>query len=544
MGRWSSTEAGRPGGPGPDAGGRDRARHGSLATLALAAVVGLAACGVALFLAQLPLRRAVAAIAVMAICIFAAVSRRPRQALLFCWVVSLTYNRNYFFESVEVLRESGSYGPYWNPSDIFLAALLALWAYERIARKRAALPLGPAVWPWLAPFVAACLLSVLGARRMDWGAFEMLRVARIVLILWYVRFNVRAAEWWACVAGFAAAVLIQATMGITYVATGTRPGLAALLGVEDGAELRALLEGVTPEGYRRAEGTFGHPNTMALYLLLVGPLFLALGAAPLGRRARAACAVTGLVALVGIAVTLSRTSWTLVLVQAVVLAIGLAALRVVRVERALGVLCVGLFLGTLVLLPLARPIETRLTEDLREMLEFRAKHDRIALEIWQSAPLMGVGLNNYSDVLARRGEPEVDVFLLIGEHVRTVLDLRVTAWVHNIYLLLLAETGAVGLLAFLLFLVGVTVMGVRALRAPGPVWAAAGLGLFVGTLAVHVHGLQEAALWIDPDTYSFALVVGLLNAIPSLAQQDAGAPDGRQGVPWPRGGGEAGDRLL
>lgn len=517
MGRWSSTEAGQPG-------ERDRARHGSLATLALAAVVGLGGCGVALFLAQLPLRRAVAAIAVMAICIFAGVSRRPRQVLLFCWVLSLTYNRNYFFESVEVLRESGSYGPYWNPSDIFLAALLALWAHERVVRKRDALPLGPSVWPWLAPFVAACLLSVLGARRVDWGAFEMLRIARIILILWYVRFNVRAAEWWACVAGFAVAVLIQATMGVTYVVTGTRPGLAALLGVEDGAELRALLEGVSPEGFRRAEGTFGHPNTMALYLLLVGPLFLALAAAPLGRRARAACAITGLVALTGNALTLSRTSWTLVLVQGVALAIGLAALRVVRVERAFGTLCVGLFLGMLVLLPLARPIEKRATEDLRDMLDFRAKHDRIALEIWQSAPFTGVGLNNYSDVLARRGEPEVDVFLLVGEHVRTVLDLRVTAWVHNIYLLMLAETGALGLAAFLLFLVGGAVMGMRALRAPGPVWVAAGLGLFVGTLAVHAHGLQEAALWIDPDTYSFALVIGLLNAIPALAREGAGEP--------------------
>ena len=534
MGRWSSTEAGRPGGPGPEAGGRDRTRNGSLATLALGAVVGLAGCGVALFLAQFPLRRAVAAIAVMAICIFAVVSRRPRQVLLFCWVVSLTYNRNYFFESVAVLRESGSYGPYWNPSDIFLAALLALWAYERVARKRAALPLGPAVWPWLAPFVAACVLSVAGAQRVDWGAFEMLRVARIVLILWYVRFNVRAAEWWACVAGFAVAVLIQATMGVTYVATGTRPGLAAILGTDGGEEFRALLEGVTPEGYRRAEGTFGHPNVMALYLLLVGPLFLALAAAPLGRRARAACAITALVALTGIALTLSRTSWTLVLVQGVALAIGLAALRVVRVERAFGTLCVGLFLGALVLLPLARPIEKRVTEDLKEMFDFRAKHDRIALEIWQSAPFTGVGLNNYSDVLAGRGEPEVDVFLLLGEHVRTVLDLRVTAWVHNIYLLMLAETGAVGLAAFLLFLVGGAVMGMRALRAPGPVWAAAGLGLFVGTLGVHAHGLGEAALWIDPDTYSFTLVVGLLNVIPALAQEGAAAPPG--GSPGPARG--------
>ena len=535
MDRWSSTEADRPGGPGADAvppdaagaeaGGPDRARHGSLATLALAAVVGLAGCGVALFLAQLPLRRAIAAIAVMAICIFAAVSRRPRQVLLFCWVVSLTYNRNYFFESVAVLRESGSYGPYWNPSDIFLVALLALWAHERVARKRAARPLGPAVWPWLAPFVAACVLSVVGAQRVDWGAFEMLRIARIILILWYVRFNVRVDDWWACVGGFAVAALIQATMGVTYVLTGVRPGLAAILGAEDGEALRALLEGVPRDEYRRAEGTFGHPNTMALYLLLVGPLFLALAATSLTRRARAACAITGLVALVGIAVTLSRTSWVLVVVQCAVLVVGLRALGVIPADRALGSLCVGAFLAALVLLPFAGGIERRITEDLQETLDFRARHDRIALEIWQSAPFTGVGLNNYSDTLGRRGEPEVEVFLLVGDFVRTTLDLRVTAWVHNIYLLMLAETGAVGLATFLLFLVGTAVMGVRALRTPGPVWAAAGLGLFVGTLGVHAHGLQEAALWIDPDTYSFALVVGLLNAIPALAREGTGEAD-------------------
>ena len=489
--------------------------------LAVTALFGLAAAGSALFLSNLALRRGVALVAALGLIFLGLVSRRPRPILLFCWTVTLTYNRNYFFE---VFRAAGSYGPYWSPADAFLVALLGYWLWEVVVRKRSRVPVGNRVWPWLLPFVVVAALSGIRAEHPEWSGYELIRVLRIVLIVWYFRFNVRGPEWWACVAGLATAVILQTGLGVIYALTGNRLGLAFVLGADEDETLkimRRLLEGVTDSDFGwRAEGTFGHPNTMAMYLLLVTPLFLSLATAPISRRHRGICAAVGIVALAGIGVTQSRTAWALALAQAGALAFGLAGRGLIRANRALGVACFSGFLAILVLLPLSGRIERRIRENLRDEVDFRAKHDRIALEIWQSVPFLGVGPNNYSDRLATRGEPEVDTFLSFEEAMRTRLELRITAWVHNIYLLMLAETGAIGLAALFFFFLGAVVMAVRGIRVRSPVWAAASLGLLIGMLGVHGHGTQEAAFWIDPVTYSFALVIGMLNNVPAIARQE------------------------
>src|SRR6476660_6934895 len=57
------------------------------------------------------------------------VTKRAREVLLFGWVVSLTYNRQ-FFVFIPLVGDQGSQGPYVIASDLFLVALLGLWLYE------------------------------------------------------------------------------------------------------------------------------------------------------------------------------------------------------------------------------------------------------------------------------------------------------------------------------------------------------------------------------------------------------------------------------
>src|SRR5262245_23123820 len=121
-------------------------------------------------------------------------SRRPKLVLLFAWVASLTYNRQYFsFEAIA--GNNSSQGPYWIVSDVFLIALLALWVYEAAILKQPRRERSLAVHPLFMPFAFACAVSALGAQRPDWSLYELIRSVKVFLILLYVQYNFTKEEW-------------------------------------------------------------------------------------------------------------------------------------------------------------------------------------------------------------------------------------------------------------------------------------------------------------------------------------------------------------
>jgi O-antigen ligase len=158
-------------------------------------------------------------------------------------------------------------------------------------------------------------------------------------------------------------------------------------------------------------------------------------------------------------------------------------------------------------------------------VSYRLHTQRVAIDIWSRSPIVGVGLNNYSPLLVElRGERDLDVaiFAAVADFV-LLSETRVTAWVHNIYLLLLAETGILGLSGFLIFAAGGVLFCLRGLSGRDPTWVAASLGLLMGMTGLHIHGFQEAALWIEPISCSFVLVVALANNAVRLGEEGRGA---------------------
>jgi putative inorganic carbon (HCO3(-)) transporter len=453
----------------------------------------------------------------------AAITGQAKRVFLFCWVVSVTYNRNYF---PVIFGQHGPYGIYWNPSDVFLFYLLGLWFYEAAFLKRRPLAIGGRLWPWFLPFAVACALSALGAERPDYTAFEMVRVLRLALILVYVRFNVGEEEWWVCVGGFAAAVLIQSTLGAVHLVTGREFGLTTVFGVTGANSPAAyLMSGSAEEGVRRARGTLGHPNVLAAYLLLVGPLFLALAAVVRQRRVRWSCALVGIAALALLVGTGSRTSWVISIALLPPLVMGLVALRLVPLARGMGMLIVGALLGGLAILPLSGRVFGRLQEGFGTQVNYRLHSQRVAIDIWSRSPVVGVGLNNYSSQLVKlrsSKDEDVAIFEAVADYV-LLSETRVTAWVHNIYLLFLAETGLWGLSGFLLFAAAGVLFCLRGLSGRDPTWVAASLGLLLGMTGLHIHGLQEAALWIEPISCTFVLIVALANNAVRLGGEGAAA---------------------
>jgi O-antigen ligase len=252
----------------------------------------------------------------------------------------------------------------------------------------------------------------------------------------------------------------------------------------------------------------GHPNILAPYMLLLSPMFACLAFAS---RQRLEKLLFGLAATIGFSAavfSLSRVAWLLTAFELALLAVVLVATSVLSAKRAIGLGVVSLLLVSIALAPFAEKIERRLMGDFSESIKFRTRHDSMALKIFEESPVFGIGPSNYLTELVKY-EPGMDEFLEQAEIVRLGLGIRVICAVHNLYLLILSETGLVGFLSLIWFMIGVGVIAYRAITHTSGKWQSAMLGLAIGCFSVSISQVSEFSLWVDPVLYTFALVVAL-----------------------------------
>jgi len=247
---------------------------------------------------------------------------------------------------------------------------------------------------------------------------------------------------------------------------------------------------VDPSG--RVGGTIGSPNGAGSYLALLLPLAVALLGGRVPRAFRIGAAMSCIAAVPALIMTASRGAWAAALVS-------LSLLLIVAVRRGhfpvktlliclIGfIILVGAFHGQ---------IGRRLFGDDRGAATSRLPLMRIAARIIADHPLIGVGANNY--VVASRPYTSTSEFRGVWNYA-----------VHNKYLLVWAETGTIGLLAFALFLGEVLVCGWRAWCASDEVLALTALGLSAGIVGHSLHMMVDV-LHGRPSVQMLWLVAGLL----------------------------------
>ncbi len=183
----------------------------------------------------------------------------------------------------------------------------------------------------------------------------------------------------------------------------------------------------------RPYGTFPHPNVLAGYLTIAMAMVtsnLKLQTLNLKPAIFTASLIIGTIALF---LTLSRVAIILWLIVA-----GVWFLMKWRRFLFIGLLVVLVFIGSIWLTPLPSRFASIATTD-REPVILRQQLNGAAMEMFKSSPIFGVGLNNFLVNLPRYQKYPAG-FLSIQP-------------AHNIYLLILAETGLVGFLLFVWFIV-------------------------------------------------------------------------------------------
>jgi putative inorganic carbon (HCO3(-)) transporter len=244
----------------------------------------------------------------------------------------------------------------------------------------------------------------------------------------------------------------------------------------------------------RVGGAFGSPNSAGGFFSLLLVIAVALLVTPVKPYQKWIAMLALLLGSGALVLTLSRGGWLVSLVS-VGLFCGLAWRRGWISWKWL--MLMGLA-GALLLGVSYTKIMGRLETDDRGAAESRIPLMENALHIIEDNPILGVGANNYANMLE-----QYPVTLMEGEWRYTV---------HNKYLLVWAETGIVGLAAYLGFLGSALRHGWRGWRAGVRALSPAALALFCGLIAQMIHMMLE--LYNDrPQVQVVWLIAGLLVAM-------------------------------
>jgi O-antigen ligase len=469
--------------------------------------------GVALLnlLAGAGLKMLVLVVGALAGLVAAILSRRPKEILLAATIIALTYNRQ-FFNLSWINGVEGPQGMFWVLADIPMLALFGVSLAERALHRPADRPetLGRPSLPALPalPLICVAVLSLLVSARPDWAMADVIRIVKFGLFLWWLERNLTASLWVTAVGTLAAAILLQAALGLLQVLTPNSSGLLSLFSLgSTPAEMQGLSE-------NRGRGTLAHPNFYAPWLLMLAPA--GLGALLFARNRW--IQLTGLAVVLagfaGIFVSKSRAPAAFALLAFALVWVAAVVARSLPLRQAVGLAMLGLLGLALALLPFLDAITERLTGDFAASVSFRQVYNEVALDIWQSRPWLGIGPNQSLDAALRMLPAVLKIDIELSMRFQVEASARSAAPVHNLYLLFLAEMGLLGLGALLFLMTAILLRALRASLQREDSVRGICIGLGIGVLVQMIQQMVDFSLFWDASWYTLALIAGLLATAP------------------------------
>lgn len=469
------------------------------------ALLGGASAGLlALALARVSGQWLILAIMIVAASVLALARQQLRRILLavLVFAVPLRLDVNWLYR----YHQGGAAAFVLTAADIALLALLFLWLVDMARSRRRRIDFFPRVTVPALAYIAVGLASAAVSSDKILVAFQLSELLKgLVLYLCLANIIQDDADLHWLLFGLMASIAFESGLGI-YQATVGRPLGLSLLGEGDYIIKQALGGSLA----LRPTGTLFHANQLALYLGMTLPVVAAVLLAPVSRFVKGMAALTTIIGLAAAVLTLSRGGWLGLTISFAILTA--FALRRKIVPRAQ--LCLGLsgLAGLLILFnSLAEnAIVGRLTRSDGGSALSRLPLMRGALRIIADHPLLGSGLNNY--------EHTIRAYDLTGEY--TLAGQLVI--VHNLFLLLAAEVGLIGLGLFVWLLIALARQGLQAVKQRRVSLAVAVIvGLLAAGQHLLIHNTVDFVLMSDTRLLMlFWLLAGWLVALASGHFQD------------------------
>lgn len=385
-----------------------------------------------------------------------------------------------------------------------LAAAVAAFAIQIVSRReslRGSILLVPYV-----AFIGTMLISLHGAVDINAGLAEIYRWSVTLVALVIALYGIRHRT---------AIIAVAVAMGFGVFFEG-------LLGVFQTLRDLGPASFAITSSISRAYGTFGKPNTFAAYFELTGPLLAALAvwslirSLNLGRRYRIErvhgmaasaelrrellvhCALflwfagTSVISLLAIVASFSRGAWLGITAAAIAMLMLSDKRAALIVGCGVVLVTLGLAAGGASYAPTALRSrfdqlesqvrifdsnDVKLTNDNFATVE-RMAHWQTGMAMFDAHPFTGVGIGNFN---VRFPDFAVNPSFIVSE-----------GHAHNYYINAAAETGIIGLAAYLWLIVTGLVVSLRATRRSlDPFARAIGIGAVGVTVALIVHNVVE-----------------------------------------------------
>lgn len=322
-------------------------------------------------------------------------------------------------------------------TNMILALLVFLLLSRAGVRREMRLKSFPRVTVLIVIFFVFCLLSILPAIDPLLTTFQVFEVVK-GMILYLVLINCvrdqRDITW--VIGGLVASLFLQSAIGLFHgVTRGDRLGLT-FIGEIDVSSLPEDADVVL----ERSSGTFFHSNNFAMYLGMVVPVVSGMLLAPIRKYLKLTLMAVVCMALMSLFYTQSRGGWVGFGVSACIM--GYFAVRKRYIQPAYILMLFGLGIGGLTVFDTlsGNLITARIVSD-GGSVQVRERLNEGALVIIADHPVIGSGLNNYMQTVREYDDS--------GEYTnRGYLPV-----VHNVFLLLGAEIGLMGVGAFISLLI-------------------------------------------------------------------------------------------
>jgi O-antigen ligase len=401
--------------------------------------------------------------------------------------------------------------------DPFLAALLLFQLRDAWRNRRAGLRLPPEALGPAGLLLLGLLHALVGPYR-HLALAETVQIGKSLLLLLLLTNELtRVRRFLHLFAALCCGLAAQSAVGIAQFAKKGDIGLQFL-----GEATMTTLEYANRATYMdggatfRVGGLLGHPNILAGFIAMLAPLLLAMLMTRLRADVRIAIVSVLTLALIALLLTLSRSGW-LSFALAVPLTIGLMLRDRHARRRALTLTAATLAPGLIAALAAAPVLLRRFTQSDPGAVDFRWEWMGVAWGMVQDHPLLGVGLNSFVQHLPGRTDH--------GGVEGLTRDFGPN-WpvVHDIYLLIWAEQGSIGLACFLLMVAMLLRAAWRNARGcTDPVLRALNAGALAGLCANLLDGLGSFFLRQMPGARLFWIVAAIIVAT-RIWQARNGAP--------------------
>jgi len=472
----------------------ERARE-KIIQLALCLLVGTLSGGILLL--DLSLKWEIVFFGVIGIIVLILVTKRPERVLLGI----LAFIVPFYFEKA-IITQPGSTTYATNVSvylsDILALALLLIFL-GKLARKQVKINSFANVMVPALAWLIVSFISLFAAKDGELVLFQLINIGKMILFCWVVASSVEHdGDLTFVITGLMLGIAFQSLVAIYQGVTGHPLGLGFL------TEATVIMTQQLGVGLvNRVQGTMGYPNTLAMYLSTGVPFALALLFSEKRFFVKVLVGITLCLISWALILSLSRAAWGNFLVTICLVLV--LAIRRKRI-RLIAAIVIG---GTIAILLLGVAlfgtdlIQSRLTSNDQGSAASRITLDEGALAVIRDNPVIGIGLNNYVLVSPRYDQADAAAW---NDY---------TPIVHNAYLLIAAETGLLGLGAFVVFMVILLIQVWKIVnQALGDTVWVAGVGILGALIALIIHSMVDYALLGSSLLFTqFWLLIGLSAAL-------------------------------